>query len=422
MAGVGEGDLPVVGVDDGVEERQVHLGRLELGDERAVNAAEDLARRLLVRGVDGRRAHGERHDERGREAVARDVADHHPDPAAGETEEVIEVAAHRFGGNAARRHLRQPTELPERREELELEVVGELHLAHQPLLPKARRHQPAVLHRRADLAGDGADQLLVAGGEAFAAGQPTQVDDPDGAALPLGRRIADRDGKEGRAGIRERRGDAAARELVVRLEDDGASLAEDRGGDGVVIRDEYRPALAGHPDRGHQVELVALGVVEPERRALDAERPRDLGKDRSRRGFQRDHRSEDLADGVEQRDFLVALRELAAEEARLRLLLEQAGDDEGEEGGERLDLVAGPLQLETDLEIRSRRDEVGVLGRLVPVRRSARSRELPGGSRGTHPEPRAAPVRPAERFQHLAYDRRNERGRTEGGGQRGKGG
>ena len=94
--------------------------------------------------------------------MRRHVAQHDADPAAAEPGEGVEVAAHRVGREAARRHLGVALQHAGRREQLELEVVRQLELVAEPLLAAVALHQPGVLHRRADLVGDRGHQLPVA--------------------------------------------------------------------------------------------------------------------------------------------------------------------------------------------------------------------------------------------------------------------
>ena len=130
----------------------------------------------------------QRHHQRGGEAVRGDVAQHHADPAAAQPGEGVEVAAHRLRRQASRGDLRVAVQHRRRRQQLELEVVRQLQLAPEPLLPQIALDQPRVLHRGADLVGDGRDQLPVARGEAVAADPVGEVDDADAAQRRARRR------------------------------------------------------------------------------------------------------------------------------------------------------------------------------------------------------------------------------------------
>jgi hypothetical protein len=83
VAGVRVPELARGRVDDGVERGDEHLGARQLLLERAEDGAEHLRRVAAGLRVDGRRAHRQRHDERGAVPVARHVADHHARAPAG---------------------------------------------------------------------------------------------------------------------------------------------------------------------------------------------------------------------------------------------------------------------------------------------------------------------------------------------------
>ena len=104
-----------------------------------------------------------------------------PTLPAAQAAEGVEVAAHRVGRQASRGDLGVALEHRGRRQELELEIVGQLELPLQPLLLRVALHQPGVLDRGADLVGDRAHQLPVVEGEAVAADAVGQVHDADAA-------------------------------------------------------------------------------------------------------------------------------------------------------------------------------------------------------------------------------------------------
>ena len=89
--------------------------------------------------MDARGRHHQRHHQRGGEAVRGHVAQHDADPAAAQTAEGVEVAAHRVRRIAARRHLGVALEHGRRGQQLELEIVRQLELSPQPLLARRSR-------------------------------------------------------------------------------------------------------------------------------------------------------------------------------------------------------------------------------------------------------------------------------------------
>ena len=124
--------------------------------------------------------------------MARHIADHDSDTIAVETQQVIEVTAHRFGGAAASGNVRFRGDHRRRRQQLELQVVGQLQLATDALLAQVELYEPSVLNRRADLIRDGGDQLAVACGERVFSSAVGQIDHPDGRGHAPGRRVHDR--------------------------------------------------------------------------------------------------------------------------------------------------------------------------------------------------------------------------------------
>ena len=187
MSGIGIGAHARGGIEHGVEERQYISVRASsaASDCRDCPAPRRGGRRL---GVDTGCGHHERHDQRRPEAVVRDVAEHDAHAIAVQPEQIVEVAAHRIGRQAAGRHL-GVAQHRWRGEQLELEVVGQLELAAHPLLPEVARHQPGVLDGRPDLVGDRGHQFAVAGGEQIRTVPVGEIDDADRPRLVARRAI-----------------------------------------------------------------------------------------------------------------------------------------------------------------------------------------------------------------------------------------
>ena len=127
-----------------------------------------------------------------------------PDPPAAEPGEGVEVAA-----DAVRPGGRWPPtcgvalEHRGRGQQLELEVVGQLQLALQPLAAEVPLHQPGVLDGGADLVGHRRDQLASEGVKVSPTEPVGEVDDAD-AARAARRGVADRDAQEGLAPVAAR--------------------------------------------------------------------------------------------------------------------------------------------------------------------------------------------------------------------------
>ena len=133
--------------------------------------------------MDAGRGHDQRHDQRGREAVGRDVAQHHPDPAARQPGEGVEVSAHRFGRPESGGHLRHALQHGGRGQQAELELVGQFQFALEPLPAEVPFDQPGVLDGGADLVGDRGEEPHVGGGKGVGPEPVGEVDDPDAAGL-----------------------------------------------------------------------------------------------------------------------------------------------------------------------------------------------------------------------------------------------
>jgi hypothetical protein len=83
VAGIAVAHLAGCGIHHGEEDGEVHLGALQLVDERVVDVAQNVAGLCRLLAVDGDGAHGQGHDEGGGEPVTGDIADGHAEPAVG---------------------------------------------------------------------------------------------------------------------------------------------------------------------------------------------------------------------------------------------------------------------------------------------------------------------------------------------------
>ena len=266
--------------------------------------------------------------------MRRDVAQHHPDPSAAEPAEGVEVAADRIRRQASRRHLGVAVQHRGRGEQLELEIVRQLQLPAEPLLPRVALDQPGVLHRGADLVGHRGDQLAVARREAVAADPVGEIDDADAAERRAGRAIADGHAQEGLPPVPAVAG-AVARDVGHLL----GIVDDDRAARGTPWP---RPSMSS--STGHRREAVDAEALAPPRcgaariassyTMIDARRApttrAHLAHDGPGRLLQPHRLAQDLADGVEEVDLLVAAASSSANEAALPLGLEQGRDDRRE--------------------------------------------------------------------------------------------
>ena len=164
MAGVGEAQPAGRGVEHAVQAGDEHV----LGDVRAqvlVHALEHLARVAEPLGGGAQHRAGRGHHERRRHALVGDVADHDPDPAVVERDEVVEVAA-----DLARRPVVR-VDLPARqvrqraRQEVLLDQLRDLQLLLQALaaadLDLLLAHELADAHGRGGLGGEALEQPAI---------------------------------------------------------------------------------------------------------------------------------------------------------------------------------------------------------------------------------------------------------------------
>src|SRR5437588_2649755 len=94
-----------------------------------------------------------------------DVTDHHAGPLVAQLEKLIEVATYALRRNDSRGDFRLGRDAIRRRQQLHLQVVGEVHLLKQALSIERCADEPRVLNRGTDLGGDCRHELLVTGSE-----------------------------------------------------------------------------------------------------------------------------------------------------------------------------------------------------------------------------------------------------------------
>ena len=316
-------------IEHAVEHAEVHLGLGELGGEAVEQRAQRLVRRDRRGGVDAGGGHHQRHHQRRGEPVRGDVAQHDADTPAAQPREGVEVAADRLGGQASGGHLGVPVQHRGRRQQLELEIVGQLQLPAEPLLAQIALHQARVLDRGADLVGDGRDELAVARREAVAADAVGEVDDADAAHRQSRGAVGDGDAEVGpslvAAIVAAVAGDVGRLLGVV---DDGALLAEHLRRDRAVVVHPHRPqALQLEPARRDGAQHAGDVVEHHDGRPLRADHGAHLAHDGPGRLLELHRLPQDLADRVEEIDLLVAARQLLGDEAALPLAFEQGGDD-----------------------------------------------------------------------------------------------
>jgi hypothetical protein len=199
--------------------------------------------------------------------------------------------------------------------------VRELHLANDPLLAETVGHETAVLDSGADLAGDSRDQLLVPGGKVVLDRSTDQIDHADRSGIPVRRCVAEGDRHEG-VGIVPVRRRRFAGIYIAAFEDLGAPLAEDGRSDRGAIVEADRSCLLAAAHRCNELEVIQLGVVNPECCAPDSHRIDDFTKDRFGCLLEGDDRSEHLADRIEEGDFLVTFGELSPHQPGFRVMLQ----------------------------------------------------------------------------------------------------
>ena len=238
VAGVGEAEVAGLGVEHAVEAGDEHLLR-HVGAEVLVDALERLARLDEPLRGGAQHAAGGGHHERGGHALVGDVADDEADLAAGQRDDVVEVAADLARGPVVGRDLpaRELGELLG--QEVLLDQLGDLELLLEALargrLGLLLAHELADPQRRRGLRGEVVEQLAVVGG-VLLLGQPRpEVEDADQLAL-----ADQRDGEldAGRLELGER-----GRVELERLDVDRPARALQVGEQRVVGRDVDRRGL-----------------------------------------------------------------------------------------------------------------------------------------------------------------------------------
>ena len=251
MAGVGEAEVAGLGVEHAVQAGDEHLLR-HVRAQVLVDALERLAGLDEPLGGGAQHAAGGGHHERGGDALVGDVADHEADLAAGQRDDVVEVAA-----DLARRAV-VGGDLPAGElgellgEEVLLDQLGDLELLLEALarggLGLLLAHELADPQRRRGLRGEVVEQLAVVGG-VLLLGQPRpEVEHADQLALADER---DRELDAGGLQLGER-----GRVELERLDVDGAARALQVGEQRVVRRDVDRRRLVrarGRRDLGREL-------------------------------------------------------------------------------------------------------------------------------------------------------------------------
>jgi hypothetical protein len=145
--------------------------------------------------------------------------------------------------------------------EFHLKVMSQLHFPSHPLLGQAFPDEPMVLQRRAHLAGNRSQELLVAGGETTSGPPPSEVDDANGSGFPGRRGVPDGNTEEGFTRLHRHRQTILDR---CRLgNDDGTSFSKDLGRHRFPIRHGQRPSQAFFTHRRHELQKIRLGFKNP---------------------------------------------------------------------------------------------------------------------------------------------------------------
>ena len=213
--------------------------------------------------------------------------------------------------------------------------MRQLQLPAHPLLAEVALDQARVLDRRADLIRDGGDELAVTRGERVFAGPVGQIDDADGRGDPARGRVDDRDREKRETAVGSLDGVwRLLRAGVGGVVTDYPHLAEDaRGNRPRIIHFDRRHIAQLHAAGGDETQDMAARIVHQQRRAARADHRRNLAQDSTGGLIQPDRVAEDLADRVDQVDFLVAPRQLGRDLGRFLFRLQHRADDVGELGG-----------------------------------------------------------------------------------------
>src|ERR687897_1307453 len=93
MPGIGVGEAAALGIEDGVETGDKHVGR-DVGKERLIDSLEHLPRCRGALGCKAQHAAGGGHDQSRWDALARGVSYYQTKQALRERMEVVEVSSH----------------------------------------------------------------------------------------------------------------------------------------------------------------------------------------------------------------------------------------------------------------------------------------------------------------------------------------
>ena len=231
---------------DAIAEAEIHLRGLQLVADRPVHEFEHLGGRLPFLRVDGCGTHDQRHDQCGRESVPRHVTDHDSHATTRELQYLIEVSPHRFGRQDSGRRV-DAGYARDGRDELHLEIVGQLHFPGDSLPGQTFLNQSVVLESRADLTRDRGEEFLITRREPSPTAPADQVDDAHGFGVTALRREANGNGEP-----RILRLDRGLPDLIlvclVRRADQRPPFLEDAGRNrcGIVRRDRRAGDLLTH--------------------------------------------------------------------------------------------------------------------------------------------------------------------------------
>lgn len=181
-------------IENPVEDGEVHLGLLEFVGERIAQQREHFVGR---RGRVGVNACGREHlrgDQRRREAVGCDVAEHRADAATTESREGVEITTDRFRRIRTHGNIGVAVQHGWRGHQPHLKVMRQMQFLLEPFPVGLARAEAGALECGSDLGGHGGDQLGLFAGKSTAAGAVGEGQRSYHARWLARDRIADRDG------------------------------------------------------------------------------------------------------------------------------------------------------------------------------------------------------------------------------------